>query len=302
MSDSQHLALHEPAPQWFERAIAAPYRSHCVQVKGCDIRYLTWTGSGPVRQSPGLLLVHGGGAHAHWWRFVAPYLCDEFEVAALDLSGMGDSGWRDEYSAEIRVEELKAVLDHLGMDKNTYVVGHSLGGIITMKFGATYGDRVNGVVIVDSPVVRPTEQPPPPPPKGDRPHRIYATVDMILERFRVLPEQPCANDYIVEFIARHSIRAVEGGWQWKFDPASMRPRRFGEPYREHLRDLKCRGAMIHGEKSAIVSPSTASYMQELMGKNAPLIAIPEAYHHVWLDQPHAFVAALRALLGCWTRD
>ena len=222
--EEHHLRLRADAPQWFTRAIATPYRSHRIDVQGCNINCLTWPGSGPLREKPGLLLVHGGGAHAHWWRFIAPYLRDDYEVVALDLSGMGDSDWRDSYSAEQRIHELRAVLDHMGMGTDTYVVGHSLGGIITMKFGATFGDRVRAVVIVDSPVVRPTEQPPAPPPKGDRPHRVHEEFDAILSRFRVLPDQPCANDYILEFIARHSIRPVAGGWCASPTPTASRPR------------------------------------------------------------------------------
>ena len=41
------------------------------------------------------------------------------------------------------------------------------------------------------------------------------------------------------------------------------------------------------------------YMFELLGRNSPVIEIPEARHHVMLDQPLAFIAALRALLADW---
>ena len=40
-------------------------------------------------------------------------------------------------------------------------------------------------------------------------------------------------------------------------------------------------------------------MYELIGKNAPQVEIPQAYHHLILDQPLAFIAALRALLADW---
>ena len=81
----------------------------------------------------------------------------------------------------------------------------------------------------------------------------------------------------------------------------MSSRRFGEPYRDELKSLKGRTALIHGEKSAIVSRRTVSYMSELMGPTAPVGEIPEAHHHVMLDQPLAFVSALRAILDAWSR-
>jgi pimeloyl-ACP methyl ester carboxylesterase len=40
-------------------------------------------------------------------------------------------------------------------------------------------------------------------------------------------------------------------------------------------------------------------MYELLGRNSPIIEIPDAYHHVMLDQPIALITALRALLADW---
>ena len=51
--------------------------------------------------------------------------------------------------------------------------------------------------------------------------------------------------------------------------------------------------------SVIVPPETGEYMYELLNRNAPLVEIPQAYHHLILDQPLAFIAALRALLADW---
>jgi pimeloyl-ACP methyl ester carboxylesterase len=116
-----------------------------------------------------------------------------------------------------------------------------------------------------------------------------------------MPAQVCENDFIVEFIARHSLMRVEGGWTWKFDGAAMGARRFGEPLREYLQAVRCRAALMFGERSALVSRKTAAYMSQLMGPLAPIVEVPEAQHHVMLDQPLAFVAALRMLLENWIR-
>jgi pimeloyl-ACP methyl ester carboxylesterase len=56
---------------------------------------------------------------------------------------------------------------------------------------------------------------------------------------------------------------------------------------------------MRGEFSAIVPPETSQYMVELLNRNAPLVEIPQAHHHLILDQPLAFIAALRALLADW---
>ena len=138
------------------------------------------------------------------------------------------------------------------------------------------------------------------PPMGNK--RVYETFDAALARFRLMPEQLCENPFIVEFIGRHSLRRAEDGWVWKFDSEAMGSRRFGEPVREYLQAVGCRAALIFGEKSALVSRETASYMSSLMGPRAPVVEVPEARHHVMLDQPLGFVAALRMLLDSWMRN
>ena len=56
---------------------------------------------------------------------------------------------------------------------------------------------------------------------------------------------------------------------------------------------------MRGEFSVIVPPEAGEYMCELLNRNAPLVEIPQAHHHLILDQPLAFIAALRALLSDW---
>jgi pimeloyl-ACP methyl ester carboxylesterase len=298
---SDDLVVRAPAPDWFRRAIASAKQSRRVAVAGCPIHYLLWPAESAAARR-GLLFVHGGGAHAHWWSFIAPYFIRDFRVAAIDLSGMGDSGRRESYSSELRAEEMRAVIEDAELGQHPFVIGHSFGGFMTMKFGAQFGDRLGGAVIVDSPIRSPEEeaQRPVSPPRWAN-KKIYASFDAALARFRLMPPQSCDNDFIVEYIARHSLMPVAGGWTWKFDGAAMGARRFGEPFREYLQAVRCRAALIFGEKSALVSRATASYMSSLMGPDAPIVEVPEAQHHVVLDQPLAFVAALRMLLDAWIR-
>lgn len=294
------LALAQPAPAWFSEALASPFTSRFVAVEGCPIHYLLWPAAADSADQ-GLLFVHGGGAHANWWRFIAPFFTGTWRCAALDLSGMGDSGRRDHYDASLRAREMAAVIEHAALGRRVVVVGHSFGGYMTMTYGAQHGERIAGAVIVDSPIRRPG-------PDGRQVarralsiERYYPSFDATLERFRLLPLQPCANDYLVEFIARHSIAQRDRGWTWKFDASALGARRFDDPFAEYLARMRCPAALIHGARSELVSRDTAAYMGELMGADTPVVEIPEAHHHLMLDQPLAFVAALRALLASWPR-
>ncbi len=283
------------APKWFEDAVAVQPESRVVEVKGCPIRYLVW---GDLRL-PGLLLVHGGAAHAHWWSFLAPLLTNRYSVVALDLSGHGDSGRRNEYPRRIWSDEVMAVAETAGFPGPPIVVGHSMGGIVGIVTASLHGDKLAGAVIVDAPVRRPD-------PESDSARRgaefrnpkVYPDRATARARFRLVPNQPCENQFILDYIADHSLREVENGVTWKFDPRVFM-NVSNDLLSDYLANVRCRIALMRGERSLVVPPETGEYMYELLNRNAPMVEIPEAHHHLILDQPLAFIAALRALLSDW---
>jgi pimeloyl-ACP methyl ester carboxylesterase len=282
-------------PRWFLEAINAPYDRGSVEVEGCPINYLQW---GDVRK-PGIVLVHGGAAHAHWWSFIAPQLARAYHVVALDLSGHGDSGKRDEYPRDLWSEEVMAVAADAGIVGAPILVGHSMGGFVCINTAFRYGDRLAGAMIVDSPVRRPD-------PESEEGYRgkafrnpkTYPSAEDALSHYRLVPDQPCANQYIVDHIARHSLaRNADGQYTWKFDPQIFRR---GIPRTMHdlLPQVGCRVALFRAEYG-LVDPETGDYMYELLGRNAPVIEIPDAYHHIMLDQPIAMITGIRAVLLDW---
>ena len=81
-------------PDWFWRSVEIEPSAGFIEVGDADIKYRYWSDAG----NPGLLFVHGHGAHSHWWDFIAPAYKDDYQTVALDLSGMGDSDHRDDLS------------------------------------------------------------------------------------------------------------------------------------------------------------------------------------------------------------
>ena len=286
-----------PAPRWFTETVAIKPESKFITVEGAKIHYLRWGD----KTKPGLLLVHGNAAHAHWWDFIAPFLARDYNVAAMDLSGMGDSDWRTGgYSMDVFAREEIAVCEDAGMfklDEPPVIIAHSFGGFVTMLTGGLYGDRLAGVVIVDSPV-NPPDRPGGPPNRVIKPHNIYPGLAQALARFRLMPPQTADNLYTVDWVARHSLREVDGGFTWKFDPAIWQRFSIGDTA-ERLKATRCRIAIFRGEHSVLLPPQIGEYMFNLLGRQAPVVEIPQSQHHIMLDQPLALVAALRALLADW---
>jgi pimeloyl-ACP methyl ester carboxylesterase len=277
--------------------LATPFEDRTVSVDGVPIHYLYWSDAG---DKPGLLFVHGNGAHAHWWTFIAPFFLEHHRVAAIDLSGAGDSGYRDRYTPEQFAAELAAVIEHAGFADDTVVVGHSFGGFITLKTGLLHRDRLTGVVLVDS-AVRPPDFKWERDPRRSpiKPKRVYPSFDEALSRFRLMPPQDCKNGYLLDHIGRHSLKAVEGGWSWKFDDGLLDKFEFGENMHEDLARLSCRVGVIYGDNSDLFTQEIADFMFKVLDESVPFVAIPDAQHHLFLDQPLAFVSALRTLLAEW---
>lgn len=288
-------------PEWFATALDMAPTTGTVTVDGRGIRWRSWGRPG----APGIVLVHGGAAHARWWDHLGPLLAagGRHHVLAVDLSGHGDSDWRDVYGLLTWAEEVLAAAEDADMAPCPVVVGHSMGGFVAIAAAARHGERLAGAILVDVPVRRP--DPESQEARGGRMFRqpkTYPDVDTAVEHFHLVPPQPPPAAYVLDHVARHSLRRVgDAGWTWKFDPAVFVHRDDPEPhdFGELLARVRCRVSVLHGELSDIVDDDVNDYMDERLGRNAPFVEIPQAHHHLILDQPLAFVTAVRALLADW---
>jgi pimeloyl-ACP methyl ester carboxylesterase len=289
------------ASVWFTWALAQVPQRRVVDVEGARIETLVWGEAG----RPGLLLLHGHGAHADWYSFIAPFFADRYRVVAPSWSGMGASDWREIYSVEQFGREAFAVAAATGLFQASappIVVGHSFGGRIAIGLAADHGEKFAAAIIVDPPIFTPKNLKEKAPRHRPRPHHVYPTLAAALARFRLAPPQPCDNLFILDHIARLSLREVPGavgegpGWSWRFDPALWSQLKHRNPM-PLIRAARCPLALIRGARSRLMQREDAAHMMAALPGGAPYVEVPEADHHVMLDQPLAFVAAIEALLA-----
>jgi pimeloyl-ACP methyl ester carboxylesterase len=285
------------SPEWFTKALATAPQERRVDVDGTTISYLAWGDPGPR----GLVLVHGGGAHAHWWDHIAPLLALDRRVLALDLSGHGDSGRRDTYTLDAWATEVLAVAADAGLTEPPTVIGHSMGGLVTLRLASLFGARLAGAVVIDSPVRNRDLTPEEMAARERRafgPLRVYPSREDAIAHFRTIPPQETLP-YATAHVAATSVRpAPDGdGWTWKFDPRIFGREPFGAAAAT-LNRLDCRIALFRAEHG-IMSAQMSQILYDRLGRVAPVIEIPAAAHHIMLDQPVALIAALRTLLSDW---
>jgi pimeloyl-ACP methyl ester carboxylesterase len=284
------------ADPWFIRAIGDRPVEQRIDVAGTAIELLTWQAG----DGPGLLLVHGAGAHADWWRPTAPQLARAAgRVAAFSFSGTGGSDWRDAYSMDLYAGELIAAAEAAGLFENgrrPLVAAHSFGCIPALLAAEKYGARFSGLVLID--FYLPPPGYPPARPRA-RKLRRYATLTEGLERFLLAPPQDCPHPFMVDFIARRTLRHVDRPdgtyWTWCTDPASGAPVDHREQ-RARLAALKVPLTLLRGECSRLVDRVIDAHLREVAPAGTRFIEIPDADHHILLDRPLALVTALRCLL------
>lgn len=273
---------------------------------GLDLNLLEWS-----REGVPLLLLHGFGNDAHIWDDFAPAVAPYYRTLALDHRGHGDSAWDPErrYDLDTLVADLGRVVDTLGFDRFV-LVGHSLGGRVSMLYAGLHPQRLAGLVIVDigpevdaRGVLRIRQE-------------TQAHIDPSFanpgEYERLLSlHYPAAKPAAIRRMAQHGLRRRDDGrFVLKMDPALrgafMQPespeaaaQREAETVARlwsALRNLPCPALVVRGAASDVFSADVADRMVEEALPNGHLAVVAQAGHSVMTDNPDGFREAVTAFV------
>ena len=96
-----------------------------------------------------LVLAHGaGGNHLSWWQQV-PVLSRHYRCISFDHRGWGLSLDGDGLGPQAFVDDLRGLLDHLGIER-AFLVGQSMGGYTCLGFALKQPQRVRGIVMANT--------------------------------------------------------------------------------------------------------------------------------------------------------
>ena len=192
-------------------------RSVVVESDGLGIRAVVWGRDA----DPTVVLVHGNGAHAHWWEPLVPSLVPGWRAVAIDLRGHGESGWpaTPAYAMPDFERDLAAVIAAT-VSGPFALVGHSMGGRVALWYATRRPAGITALGMLDSrldPLVaadaaRYRKK------MSAREGRGYPTREAAIAAFRFVPEEP---DAPAELVTRLADRAVvergPGDWTFRFD-------------------------------------------------------------------------------------
>jgi pimeloyl-ACP methyl ester carboxylesterase len=186
--------------------------------------------------APLLVCLHGHRDGSATFQFMIDALKKDWRIVAPDWRGHGGTQWcASGYSFQDYLADIDLILEHVSPEAPVCLIGHSLGGNVANVYAGIRPQRVKRVASIDG--------------FGLRPRDIRDTAEILdawLEswrsepRMRVYPDIASMASRLIAsnkrltrdkalFLARHTSRAVDGGFAWSFDPSHQRP--FATTYR-----------------------------------------------------------------------
>lgn len=283
--------------------------SHTYFSQRLRLHYVDW---GNPEASP-MILIHGGRDHCRNWDWVAEHFRNDYHIIAPDLRGHGDSQWMvgSSYQQIDYVYDIAQLLQQKNMSPVT-VIGHSLGGSISLLYTALHPEQVKSLVCIEG-------MGPPPSliksrferPTRERVHqwisdvrkssgrtvRKYATLEDALQRMQE------ENPHLSEDQARHltihgSNQNEDGTFSWKFDNYVRNFSPIGIPFDEMgglCADIQCPTLLVRGLESWASDP-VADGRTEQFTCPLQVEAFADAGHWVHHDQLDLFVATVKSFL------
>lgn len=263
--------------------------------------------------APPLVLVHGGRDQKRSWDRVAGRLAQHYRVFAHDLRGHGQSAWvtDGDYGVMDHVYDLASLVEHLGLERFT-LIGHSLGGNITLRYTGLFPDKVEKLVAIEglgpSPKMLAERQALSVTERlsnwmeqrrsiSDRAPRVMKDLAEAKSRmqaaFTHLPED------LIHHLTETGIKTnPDGSVSWAYDPAGMgrSPSDIShEDFVQLWREITCPTWLVYGATSWASNPEKDGRIEPF--QDASVSVIEQAGHWLHHDQFEDFMRQLDGFLG-----
>lgn len=291
---SEFLSLVESAQ---DLGLSVPthvkYASRNTVVNGLRIHLLEWGDP----KAPTIVLLHGGHQSAHSWDLVSLSLAVRYHIVAIDQRGHGDSEWAKDadYRTATMASDLLAIIEqeHLA---SPIVVGHSLGGLVSMTLLKDHPQLARALVVVD---VGPERS-------DDGANSIWSFIQSArefddLEEFvvRVQLQDPFrSRAHIERTVCYNMLRRADGKYVNKCDAAMLSAQRGNHAGRIGLGDLAALTMpflVVRGEQSQVLSDEAARRFVEHLPAGQ-LVTVPRCGHNVHSQNTAGFLAELQPFL------
>jgi len=238
-----------------------------------------------------VILLHGWLGSWGLWQETMSYLGSSYRTYALDFWGFGESGKkRHTYAVQDFVSLVDQFMEQLGIARAP-LVGHSMGGTVSLEVAIKYPKRVSQVVVAGSPIVG-SSLAPLLKMAGIRP--IAFMLFNMMGPFRAFMKyfysrQICTDPRFPEMMDRDLSRTTLESFLRSI--ASLRR----TDLRSSLNLVKIPALGFYGEKDRVVDPNQWQPMQRGIPQ-ARIEHFPTAGHFMMLEEPSDFSQKLKNFL------
>jgi pimeloyl-ACP methyl ester carboxylesterase len=242
-----------------------------------------------------LVLVHGFTGSRIDWADVIDDLAVDRRVVAWDHRGHADStntGEADSYTFDQLVADMEVAIDALELD-HFHLLGHSMGGIVSMRYVLAHPDRVHSLILMDT-LARHEYIPPEVMDlmlDSARQHGMDGLAELMVEFERAQPRVEPARQAVMLERARYKLSNMDieaylglGNSLATFDSLV-----------DGLRNgVHCPTTVLVGENDAGLRPASTEIVEAIDG--AVEIVIPNAAHSPQEENRSAWLDAVRSHL------
>lgn len=237
-----------------------------------------------------VILLHGWLGSWGLWQDTMSFLGRYYRTYALDFWGFGESGKkRETYAVQDFVSLVDQFMEQLGI-ANAPLVGHSMGGTVSLSVAIKYPQRVSKVVVVGSPIVGsslalPLKW------AGYRPIAFMLFNMMGTFRFGIKVASPfiCRDERFADMMDRDLSRTTVESFLRSI--ASLRR----TDLRPMLGQIHIPAMGMYGDRDVIVDPRQWEPMKKGI-THAHIERFPSAGHFPMLEEPQNFSERLKSFL------
>jgi len=237
-----------------------------------------------------VILLHGWLGSWGLWQDTMSYLGRYYRTYALDFWGFGESGKkRETYAVQDFVSLVDQFMEQLGIVKAP-LVGHSMGGTVSLSVAIKYPQRVSKVVVVGSPIVG-SSLALPLKLAGQRPiaFMLFNMMDAFRFAMKVASPVICRDDRFAEMMDRDLSRTTLESFLLSI--ASLRR----TDLRPMLGHIQVPAMGMYGDRDVIVHPRQWEPMKQGIS-HARIERFPSAGHFLMLEEPKDFAERLKSFL------
>ncbi len=261
---------------------------------GLKLHYWEW--GDPKEET--FVFVHGVRDQGRSWEhFIAAMISRGLPIkhaVALDLRGHGESQWPNGnrgYQHEDFLTDLSGLLRHLDKEPLT-IIGHSLGGSMSLLYAGTFPEKVKRLVLLESlgPFARADDEVPKIMAERLK-GRDYVEIPFPYESLEAAAKAlqknfPLIPDHTALHMARYGTSYKGGMYRWKHDPI-LRYRTTTAmsegQINAFIRRLKCPILFVYGTESDFMKSVRGPRVK--LFPNAQIVPIEGAGHHIPHEKP-----------------